>query len=92
MPEEAFKDLWNTIKTGHPWVGMVKNRCKNGDYYWVTANIAPVTEHGRVTGYISVRHKPSQQEIDTATKLYNKINMRKASLKPTILQRITAAC
>jgi len=88
MPEAAFKDLWDTVKAGRPWIGQVKNRCKNGDHYWVTANVAPVTEHGQVTGYISVRHKPSRQDIDAATRLYSQINMGKNSLKPGVLQRV----
>jgi len=92
MPEAAFKDLWDTVKAGRPWIGQVKNRCKNGDYYWVTANVAPVTEQGRVTGYISVRHKPSRQEVDAATKLYERINMGKASLKAGLLRRVGAFC
>ena len=42
MPSEAFKDLWDTMKQGRPWTGFVKNRCKNGDFYWVLANVAPI--------------------------------------------------
>jgi len=87
MPQEAFKDLWDTVKAGRPWVGYVKNRCKNGDHYWVTAHVAPVLTHGQVTGYISVRHKPSQEEIEAATQLYQRIHMGKASLKAGILKR-----
>ena len=49
-----------------PWSGIVKNRCKNGDYYWVKANITPLTRSGRVTEYMSVRTQPSQQEISRA--------------------------
>jgi len=90
MPAAAFKDLWDTVKAGRPWVGMVKNRCKNGDYYWVSANVSPVIEHGEVSGYISVRHKPSQQEIHAASKLYDQINLGKASLKPSLLKRTLA--
>jgi len=85
MPIEAFKDLWNTVKSGKPWVGLVKNRCKNGDYYWVTANVAPVTEEGRVVGYISVRHKPSRQEVNAAEKLYSDARKGYSSLKPSFL-------
>jgi len=92
MPEAAFKDLWDTVKTGRPWIGQVKNRCKNGDYYWVTANVSPVTEHGRITGYISVRHKPNRREIDAATQLYSQVNMGKADLKPGLLRRIARVC
>src|SRR5690349_2477722 len=53
MPEAAFADLWATIKAGNPWDGLVKNRTKNGDFYWVRANVTPVVEGGQITGYIS---------------------------------------
>jgi len=50
MPPEAFADLWRTLQAGEPWTGLVKNRRKNGDFYWVVANVVPVKEAGRVTG------------------------------------------
>ena len=55
MPIEAFADLWATLKDGRPWTGMVKNRCKNGDFYWVIANATPLFENGQVSGYMSVK-------------------------------------
>jgi len=70
MPAEAFADLWATIKSGMPWTGMVKNRCKNGDFYWVFANITPVIENGRPIGYMSVRTKPTREQINEAAALY----------------------
>jgi methyl-accepting chemotaxis protein len=70
MPVEAFADLWKTIKDGTSWNGIVKNRCKNGDYYWVDANVTPIRENGQVTGYVSVRRKPTQEQISGATALY----------------------
>jgi len=63
MPVEAFEDFWRTLKEGRPWTGYVKNRCKNGDYYWVLANAAPIVENGQVTGYISVRRKAADAAI-----------------------------
>lgn len=61
MPVEAFEDLWRDLKAGKAWTGYVKNRCKNGDYYWVNANATPVVENGRVAGYVSIRRKvPSE--------------------------------
>jgi aerotaxis receptor len=63
MPAEAFADLWATIKSGQPWTGMVKNRCKNGDFYWVLANVTPVVEDGRPVGYMSVRTKPGRELV-----------------------------
>ncbi|MBA5606328.1 PAS domain-containing protein [Duganella sp. FT3S] len=73
MPPEAFADLWQTLKAGLPWTGMVKNRRKNGDYYWVVANVTPVIENGRVTGYMSVRSKPSRAQIAEADRTYRDI-------------------
>lgn len=70
MPVEAFADLWATIKAGLPWTGMVKNRCKNGDFYWVEANVTPVIEHGKAVGYMSVRTKPTVDQIAGAARLY----------------------
>lgn len=73
MPVEAFADFWATLKDGLPWTGMVKNRRKNGDFYWVLANVTPVMENGRPVGYMSVRTKPSRQQVDEATALYQQI-------------------
>jgi len=70
MPVEAFADLWRTIKEGMPWTGMVKNRCKNGDYYWVLANVTPVIEQGKPVGYLSVRTKPSREQVREADEVY----------------------
>ena len=55
MPMAAFADLWQTVKSGLPWRGAVKNRCKNGDYYWVEAFVVPLKKNGEITGYMSVR-------------------------------------
>jgi aerotaxis receptor len=54
----AFADLWTTLQAGRPWTGLVKNRRKNGDHYWVVANATPLLEGGKVTGYLSVRTRP----------------------------------
>lgn len=78
MPKAAFADLWIKLKANQPWRGMVKNRCKNGDFYWVDAYVTPLTEAGKVIGYQSVRAKPSQQMIDSASALYQKINQGKS--------------
>ncbi|HUX90541.1 MAG TPA: methyl-accepting chemotaxis protein [Gallionellaceae bacterium] len=70
MPVEAFADLWRTLKNGDSWTGMVKNRRKNGDYYWVLANATPIVENGTVIGYTSVRTAPSQEQIAQASNAY----------------------
>jgi aerotaxis receptor len=78
MPEAAFADLWGTIQTGRPWTALVKNRCKNGDYYWVRANVTPVIEQGEVVGYMSVRTLPAREEVEDAEALYAAIREDKA--------------
>ena len=63
MPPEAYEDLWTTVKSGKPWIGIVKNRCKNGDHYWVEAIVSPVQENGQVVGFISVRKKAQNSKL-----------------------------
>lgn len=69
MPPEAYKKMWHYLKAGKPWMGLVKNRCKNGDFYWVNAYVTPVTQNGKVIGYESVRSCPSRQDVERAAKL-----------------------
>jgi methyl-accepting chemotaxis protein len=77
MPVEAFEDLWKTLKEGRPWTGYVKNRCKNGDYYWVLANATPIWEAGQITGYMSVRRKVDAATIAQVDEIYRKFRDKK---------------
>ena len=70
MPEEAFEDMWATLKRGRPWTGIVKNRCKNGDHYWVVANATPVIEGDAAVGYMSVRTLPTRAQVQAAEAAY----------------------
>lgn len=70
MPPEAFADLWRDLKTGRPWRGVVKNRRKDGGFYWVVACVSPVRENGTVVGYQSVRSRPSREEVAAAEAAY----------------------
>jgi aerotaxis receptor len=70
MPEEAFRDMWDTIAKGKPWSGMVKNRRKDGTYYWVQANVTPLMQGEQPSGYMSVRTQPSRMQVDQAESLY----------------------
>lgn len=70
MPAEAFADMWATLKRGEPWTALVKNRRKDGDHYWVRANAMPLVRNGKPVGYMSVRTKPSREEVDAAGRLY----------------------
>ena len=74
MPPQAFKWLWDTNKAGLPWRGMVKNRCKNGDHYWVRATVAPIIENNQVIGYVSVRQCPTRTQIAEAEAFYRELN------------------
>ena len=81
MPPEAFDDLWHTLRSGKPWNGLVKNRCKNGDYYWVEANAAPILQEGTIVGYTSVRTKPSREQVQAAEAAYRAIQAGDSSLE-----------
>ncbi|MDT8428763.1 MAG: PAS domain-containing methyl-accepting chemotaxis protein [Pseudomonadales bacterium] len=80
MPKAAFKDLWGTIQQGKAWLGMVKNRCKNGDYYWVDAFVTPIFINGKVSGYQSVRGCPDEACVARAEKLYSQIQHNNGNL------------
>lgn len=77
MPPLGFSDLWATLKRGEPWMGIVKNRCKNGDHYWVDAYVSPIFSHGKCTGYQSVRVRPQRERVDRANALYTAVNANK---------------
>jgi aerotaxis receptor len=92
MPAEAFEVMWNHLKAGRPWMGLVKNRCKNGDHYWVSAYVTPVTEEGKVVGYESVRSCPARKDVERAEKLYARINRKRRQLHvPRYLQQFLIA-
>ena len=80
MPPAAFENLWQTIKSGRPWRGMVKNRCNNGDFYWVEALVVPVRKDTETIGYMSVRTEPTRQQVSEAEALYRQLKDGKASL------------
>jgi len=79
MPAAAFKDLWDHLKLGNSWRGVVKNRCKDGRYYWVDAYVTPIKENGKVVGYQSVRVKPSNELKQRAQRIYDAVNSGNAS-------------
>lgn len=83
MPASAFADLWRTIRAGQPWRGLVKNRTKNGDYYWVNAFVTPVTQNGHPVGYVSVRTAPSRQQVSEAEALYRDVQEGRTSFPAT---------
>ncbi|MCW8918144.1 MAG: methyl-accepting chemotaxis protein [Gammaproteobacteria bacterium] len=84
MPPAAFEDLWANLKAGRSWMGMVKNRCKNGDHYWVDAYATPIRENGQTVEYQSVRSKPLREHVERAERVYKQLNEGKvpSGLKP----------
>ena len=84
MPPEAFADLWRTVQKGLPWEGLVKNRSKNGDHYWVRANVTPEVEDGKVVGFISIRSRPERHAVIAAERLY--ADMRAGRLDGMVLR------
>jgi methyl-accepting chemotaxis protein/aerotaxis receptor len=77
MPPEAFDNLWDTLKAGKPWLGAVKNRRKNGDFYWVLATASPIRENGHVTGYTSIRTRLPADQRKLAEEVYAAIREKK---------------
>ena len=78
MPPEAFENLWNTLQAGKPWAGAVKNRRKNGDFYWVLATASPIRENNHVTGYTSIRTKLPADQRAEAERVYELLRAKKA--------------
>jgi aerotaxis receptor len=78
MPAQAYADMWATLKAGESWTALVKNRRKDGDHYWVRANATPVRRNGQVVGYMSVRTKPSRDEVAKTEALYRAFRENKA--------------
>ena len=76
MPKTAFRDMWQKLKEGKAWRGIVKNRCKNGDFYWVDAYVTPIYEDKNIVGYQSVRVKPNAEDKSRAEKIYKQLHER----------------
>ena len=84
MPPEAFKDMWSTIGHGRSWKGMVKNRRKDGSYYWVTAHVTPIIQGNKPVGYMSVRAKPTREQVKAAQDLYAKLKAQRGQANPSV--------
>ncbi|RBW49022.1 methyl-accepting chemotaxis protein [Marinobacter sp. F3R11] len=95
MPPGAFGDLWQTIKSGDSWRGIVKNRCKNGDHYWVDAFVTPIFSEGRIVEYQSVRVLPDPSQIKRAELAYaawnqGSIPRRFLAISPALPWKLTS--
>ena len=79
MPQVAYEQMWETLKRGEPWAGLVKNRCKNGDHYGVHAFVMPIIKNGKVVEYQSVRVRPDDAAVQRAERLYRQLREAKKS-------------
>lgn len=77
MPSEAFRDMWATIGHGRSWKGLVKNRRKDGSFYWVAAHVTPIMQSGKPVGYMSVRAKPTREQVKSAQTLYAQLHAQR---------------
>ena len=77
MPEQAYRDMWHTISNGTPWSAPVKNRRKDGTFYWVMANVTPLMQGDQPTGYMSVRTEATREQIQAAEQLYKQMQAEK---------------
>lgn len=80
VPSAVFAHMWSALKQGHPWMGIVKNRSRNGDHYWVNAYVTPIFEGSQITGFESVRVKPTADQIRRAESLYKRISQGKSAI------------
>jgi aerotaxis receptor len=80
MPPAVFGHMWDVIKQGKPWMGIVKNRSKNGDFYWVSAYVTPIYENGQISGYESVRSLPTREQKQRAEQLYARLRAGKPAI------------
>ncbi|AMD01818.1 PAS domain-containing methyl-accepting chemotaxis protein [Halomonas chromatireducens] len=80
MPSEAFADLWQALKCGETWQGIIKNRRKNGDHYWVKATVTPIIENGQCLGYTSVRTAVSSDVATATGRAYERLRSGRTGL------------
>lgn len=80
VPPAVFAHMWGALKQGRPWMGIVKNRSRNGDHYWVNAYVTPIFEGSQVVGFESVRVKPTTDQIRRAESLYKRISQGKPAI------------
>ncbi|MBU3844644.1 MAG: methyl-accepting chemotaxis protein [Candidatus Anaerobiospirillum pullicola] len=81
MPPQIFAAMWKALKAGESFMGIIKNRCKDGSYYWVNAFIMPIIQNGQIVGYESVRTAATDEQIARATRIYKKMREGKQPRK-----------
>lgn len=87
-PSEIFEDMWDSIQSRRPWVGMIKNRAKNGDFYWVYSNVVPQFKNDEMVEYLSVRYAPKKDQIAKAEEFFEQLRNKTATCNPTGIKKI----
>jgi len=82
MPKLAYKVLWSKIKENNDFFGFVKNKTKNGDFYWVFTYVsADLDKNGKIIGYTSIRRQIRREAIEIMEPIYKKlIELEKVSI------------
>ena len=88
MPAAVFEDLWRTLQAGNAWHGVLKNRCRNGDFYWVEVMISPVRQNQQLIGYVSVGNAPTRAAVAETERLYQNIASGNARLPATTVSML----
>lgn len=73
MPEAVFAQMWKTLKSGRPWMGMIKNRCKNGDHFWASAYATPIYQNGKIIEYQALLMPAEAKQVKAAEKRYRQL-------------------
>ncbi len=89
MPRAAYEQMWQRLLQGKSWLGAVKNRCKNGDYYWVKAYVIPIVdEQGNIIELQSIRSELESDIRDRADSIYKDISNGQAEKGPVVVPRL----
>lgn len=81
VPPAVYADMWADLKAGIPWTQLVKNRRKDGGFYWVKARATPLFKDGKIVGYMSVRSRIDATDKQAASQAYRDIAAGKAKIK-----------
>ncbi|MGB4499277.1 MAG: methyl-accepting chemotaxis protein [Methylococcaceae bacterium] len=74
VPKKIYEDLWKTLSQKRTWTGLIKNKTKNGNFFWVRANVTPIYQKDRIIGYMAVHRAPNPESVKRITPVYAEMN------------------